>query len=159
MLPLHSARLPASSKPQASNVPKLFRHSGRIRNKHLSKRDTEKLVKEIWRERLNDPGGWAGWLVSVLYPACLCLQGSHMPAGSVKTVERAGWLGTPAASLEHKRPHQTSIAALASDCATRSSRSLSLQPLLPAVPWTCWSLCSSSCRRKWASSPQWWRCG
>lgn len=49
-----------AASPQAANVPKLFRHSGRIRNKHLSKRDTEKLVKEIWRERMNDPGGWAG---------------------------------------------------------------------------------------------------
>lgn len=38
-------------------MPKLFRHSGKIRNKHISKRDTEKLVKEIWRERLEDPGG------------------------------------------------------------------------------------------------------
>lgn len=46
---------------QAANVPKLFRHSGRIRNKHLSKRDTEKLVKEMWKERMNDPGGLTGW--------------------------------------------------------------------------------------------------
>ena len=30
--------------------------SGKIRNKHLSKRDTEKMVKEIWKDRMNDPG-------------------------------------------------------------------------------------------------------
>ena len=58
-----AARTPARAAPrlpactvQAAGVPKLFRHSGRVRNKHLSKRDTEKLVKEIWRERMADPG-------------------------------------------------------------------------------------------------------
>lgn len=42
-------------------MPKLFRHSGKIRNRHLSKRETEKLVKEVWKERLQDPGEAAGW--------------------------------------------------------------------------------------------------
>lgn len=46
--------------PQSADVPKLFKHSGKLRNKHLSKRDTEKLVKEIWRERMADPGGGPG---------------------------------------------------------------------------------------------------
>lgn len=45
---------------QGGEVPKLFRHVGKIRNKHLSKRDTEKLVKEIWKERLTDPAVMAG---------------------------------------------------------------------------------------------------
>ena len=34
-----------------SDVPKLFRFVGKIRNKHMSKRDTEKLVREIWKDR------------------------------------------------------------------------------------------------------------
>ena len=42
------------------DVPKIFRHAGKVRNKHLSKRDTEKLVKEIWKERLMDPAVVAG---------------------------------------------------------------------------------------------------
>ena len=45
---------------QGQEVPKLFRHSGKIRNKHMSKRDTEKLVKELWKERLVDPAVSAG---------------------------------------------------------------------------------------------------
>jgi hypothetical protein len=45
---------------QATDVPKIFRHSGKIRNKHMSKRDTEKLVKELWKERLVDPAVSAG---------------------------------------------------------------------------------------------------
>jgi hypothetical protein len=45
---------------QAPDVPKIFRHSGKIRNKHMSKRDTEKLVKELWKERLADPAVSAG---------------------------------------------------------------------------------------------------
>ena len=36
---------------QSAEVPKLFKHGGKIRNKNMSKRDTEKLVKEIWKER------------------------------------------------------------------------------------------------------------
>lgn len=54
---------------QAPDVPKLFRHAGKVRNKHLSKRDTEKLVKELWKERLTDPAvvaGRAGELVDFL---------------------------------------------------------------------------------------------
>jgi hypothetical protein len=43
-----------------ADVPKVFRYSGKVRNKHLSKRDTEKLVKEIWKERLSDPAVAAG---------------------------------------------------------------------------------------------------
>ena len=43
-----------------NDVPKLFRHVGKIRNKHLSKRDTEKMVKEVWKERLMDPAVTAG---------------------------------------------------------------------------------------------------
>lgn len=35
------------------DVPKLFRLTGKIRNKHMSKRDTERLVHEVWRERLH----------------------------------------------------------------------------------------------------------
>jgi hypothetical protein len=35
-------------------VPKLFRFTGKIRNKHMSKRDTERLVHEVWRERLHN---------------------------------------------------------------------------------------------------------
>ena len=53
---------------QGADVPKLFRHSGKIRNRHLSKRETEKLVKEVWRERMQDPGegggargAWGAW--------------------------------------------------------------------------------------------------
>lgn len=34
-----------------SDVPKLFRFVGKIRNKHMSKRDTEKLVREVWKDR------------------------------------------------------------------------------------------------------------
>lgn len=45
---------------QATDVPKFFRYSGKIRNKHMSKRDTEKLVKELWKERLVDPAVSAG---------------------------------------------------------------------------------------------------
>eukprot|EP00884_Botryococcus_braunii_P012883 jgi/Botrbrau1/21596/Bobra.43_1s0006.1 len=33
------------------DVPKLFRCSGKVRNKHISKRETEKLVKEVWKEK------------------------------------------------------------------------------------------------------------
>lgn len=33
------------------DVPKLFRFVGKIRNKHMSKRDTEKLVREVWKDR------------------------------------------------------------------------------------------------------------
>jgi hypothetical protein len=44
----------------APEVPKLFRHAGKVRNKHLSKRDTEKLVKELWKERMADPAAAAG---------------------------------------------------------------------------------------------------
>lgn len=45
---------------QGQEVPKLFRHSGKIRNKQMTKRDTEKLVKELWKERLKDPAVTAG---------------------------------------------------------------------------------------------------
>lgn len=71
---------------QAADVPRLFKHSGKIRNKHLSKRDTEKLVKEIWKERMADPGGrpprqrrfsglaadggWGGCRASAALPLC-----------------------------------------------------------------------------------------
>ena len=55
---------------QSAEVPKLFKHSGKIRNKHLSKRDTEKLVKEIWKERMADPGGWVGACPPARLPAC-----------------------------------------------------------------------------------------
>lgn len=54
---------------QGPDVPKIFRHAGKIRNKHLSKRETEKLVKEVWKERLSDPAvvaGRAGELVEFL---------------------------------------------------------------------------------------------
>ena len=51
---------------QSAEVPKLFKHSGKMRNKHLSKRDTEKLVKEIWKERMADPGGFCGLVFSCL---------------------------------------------------------------------------------------------
>ena len=54
---------------QSQGVPKLFRHAGKIRNKLMSKRDTEKLVKELWKERLSDPAvaaGRAGELVDFL---------------------------------------------------------------------------------------------
>lgn len=36
-------------------VPELFRTTGKIRNKNMTKRDTEKTVKELWKERLSDP--------------------------------------------------------------------------------------------------------
>jgi len=36
------------------DVPKLFRFTGKVRNKHMSKRDTERLVHEVWRERLHN---------------------------------------------------------------------------------------------------------
>ncbi|KAL4448019.1 hypothetical protein ABPG75_005238 [Micractinium tetrahymenae] len=51
---------------QSAEVPKLFKHGGKIRNKHLSKRDTEKLVKEIWKERMADPAAAAGKAVDLL---------------------------------------------------------------------------------------------
>ncbi|KAL4444954.1 hypothetical protein ABPG77_004004 [Micractinium sp. CCAP 211/92] len=51
---------------QSAEVPKLFKHSGKLRNKHLSKRDTEKLVKEIWKERMADPAAAAGKAVDLL---------------------------------------------------------------------------------------------
>ncbi|KAI7835772.1 hypothetical protein COHA_010350 [Chlorella ohadii] len=73
---------------QASNVPKLFRHSGRIRNKHLSKRDTEKLVKEIWRERLNDPAAAAGSAVDLLE---FVFQQLQKKVGIVTAVVEAGY--------------------------------------------------------------------
>ncbi|KDD75088.1 hypothetical protein H632_c879p0, partial [Helicosporidium sp. ATCC 50920] len=41
-------------------VPKLFRCAGKIRNRNLSKRETEKLVKEIWKARVTDPNLQAG---------------------------------------------------------------------------------------------------
>jgi hypothetical protein len=58
---------------QSAEVPKLFKHSGKIRNKHLSKRDTEKLVKEIWKERMADPGAClpAASLTHSIGSACL----------------------------------------------------------------------------------------
>jgi hypothetical protein len=52
---------PTHNRTQGADVPKLFKHSGKIRNKQISKRETEKMVKEIWKERLADPGGL--WLV------------------------------------------------------------------------------------------------
>jgi len=45
---------------QTPDVPKFFHHSGKVRNRHMSKRDTEKLVKELWKERLVDPAVSAG---------------------------------------------------------------------------------------------------
>lgn len=42
------------------DVPKLFRYAGKIRNKHMTKRDTEKLLKELWKERVADPAVAAG---------------------------------------------------------------------------------------------------
>lgn len=33
-------------------VPKLFRFGGKVRNKHMSKRETEKLVREVWKDRM-----------------------------------------------------------------------------------------------------------
>lgn len=114
-------------------MPKLFRHSGRIRNKHLSKRDTEKLVKEMWKERMNDPGGLAGWRWAQA-------RGHGVDSGAVRTT-RLG-CAPPAGQLTMAAPPLQSLSQL----------------LLPAARWTCWSLCSSSCRRKWASSPRWWRC-
>jgi regulator of replication initiation timing len=38
-----------------AEVPELFRTTGKIRNKNMTKRDTEKTVKELWKERLSDP--------------------------------------------------------------------------------------------------------
>ncbi|KAK9824582.1 hypothetical protein WJX72_011489 [[Myrmecia] bisecta] len=38
----------------ASEVPRLFRCNGKVRNKHISKRETEKLIKEVWREKAED---------------------------------------------------------------------------------------------------------
>ncbi|KAK9825600.1 hypothetical protein WJX74_009007 [Apatococcus lobatus] len=36
-----------------NDVPKLFRHNGRVRrNKAISKRETEKTIKEIWKEKM-----------------------------------------------------------------------------------------------------------
>lgn len=35
------------------DVPKLYKFGGKIRNKHMSKRDTEKLVREVWKERMS----------------------------------------------------------------------------------------------------------
>ena len=51
---------------QGQDVPKLFRHSGKIRNKQMTKRDTEKLVKELWKERLKDPAVIAGRAAEVV---------------------------------------------------------------------------------------------
>ena len=34
-----------------TDVPKLLRHQGKVRNRHMSKRDTERLVKEVWAEK------------------------------------------------------------------------------------------------------------
>ena len=66
-----------------------------VRNKHIAKRDTEKMVKEIWKERLNDPGEAAdlldlcsvatspstpstrwksSWLTACCLPACSCVR-------------------------------------------------------------------------------------
>jgi hypothetical protein len=39
------------------DVHKLFRFGGKIRNKHMSKRDTEKMVREVWKDRLASLGG------------------------------------------------------------------------------------------------------
>ena len=41
---------------QAIDVPKLFRFGGKIRNKQMSKRDTEKMVREVWKDRLASLG-------------------------------------------------------------------------------------------------------
>ena len=39
-----------------------------MRNRHMSKRETEKLVKEVWREKMNDTtGGKETELVDFLY--------------------------------------------------------------------------------------------
>jgi hypothetical protein len=50
-------------------VPRLFKHSGKIRNKQMSKRETEKLVKEVWKERMADPGEWRRMLARCCHPA------------------------------------------------------------------------------------------
>ena len=110
-------------------MPKLFKHSGKIRNKHLSKRDTEKLVKEIWKERMADPGGWVG----ACPPACL-----PVIRGAAPLYCRC-LLGLQLTDV-HDGP---------SLCC--------LQQRVRARRATCWSLSSSSCRRKWALSLQWWR--
>jgi molecular chaperone GrpE (heat shock protein) len=38
-------------------VPKLFRFGGKVRNKHMSKRETEKLVREVWKGRMAASSG------------------------------------------------------------------------------------------------------
>jgi len=45
---------------QAIDVPKLFRFGGKIRNKQMSKRDTEKMVREVWKDRLASLGSNKG---------------------------------------------------------------------------------------------------
>ena len=128
---------------QAADVPKLFKHSGKIRNKHLSKRDTEKLVKEIWKERMADPGaGWGtGGLAGVR-------TGEGLGIGEMRVVgDGWEWVGEwgrlqvslLSASLLHTHSHTLMNCCL-------------VQLRQQAKHATCWSLCSTSCRSEWASS-------
>eukprot|EP00887_Chlorella_sp_A99_P004632 scaffold4.g4632.t1 len=59
---------------QGADVPKLFRHAGKIRNKNLSKRETEKMVKEMWKERMADPAAAAGKAGELVDFVCAHLQ-------------------------------------------------------------------------------------
>uniref|UniRef100_A0A1D2A8U0 Translin-associated factor X-interacting protein 1 n=2 Tax=Auxenochlorella protothecoides TaxID=3075 RepID=A0A1D2A8U0_AUXPR len=55
---------------QSNDVPRLFRVTGKVRNKNMSKRETEKLVKEVWALRVQDPAvrvGKAPELVEFLF--------------------------------------------------------------------------------------------
>lgn len=48
------------------DVPKIFRFVGKIRNKHMSKRDTEKLVREVWKDRSTSVTGKSTSLLEFL---------------------------------------------------------------------------------------------
>lgn len=86
---------PTHNRTQGADVPKLFKHSGKIRNKQISKRETEKMVKEIWKERLADPGGL--WLVCQRGGAALQLSlcGCTTPSSAIALTPQsllAAWL-------------------------------------------------------------------
>ncbi|KAK9789016.1 hypothetical protein WJX73_007749 [Symbiochloris irregularis] len=49
------------------DIHKLLRTNGFVRNRRMSKRETEKLVKEVWKAKMSDEGGQDVELIDFLY--------------------------------------------------------------------------------------------
>lgn len=69
-------------------VPKLFRTTGKVRNKNLAKRETEKIVKEMWKDRMNDPAVIAGKAIDLVDFVCAFFQ---KKVGIMKAVNELGY--------------------------------------------------------------------